>query len=179
MTLDIVWRRAWAITLLALGFAAGCAASAPPSASPTPSIFPSTATAAASDASRPPGALLAVNGQGRYAAELGTYVYRGAGSDAPWLPARSLDAVSAPARGRLTVRLSDGRPIAAWSARVAAAADEQGVAARGLAEQSDGARLTAEIELPAPGPGSWVLAVDLDYGDGSGSAVYFWRLEVR
>jgi hypothetical protein len=165
---------------LALWVAAGCGA-APPSPIPSNAVSSGepVSPAATTDASRPPAAVLSVNGQGRREGELGTYVYRGAGSDSPWLPARSLESVAVPAGARLGVRLADRRLIGAWSARVAAAADEQGVPTRPLADEPDASRRWAALEFTAPGPGSWVLEVSLDYGDGSGSGAYFWLIEVR
>jgi hypothetical protein len=178
------WRRAAlpvAVLLLAVTVC-GCTA-APTSTTPTaPPAAPVTATPSrtipSSAEAQPPAAVLAVNGQGSYAAVLGTYVYRGAGSDAPWLPARALRSVAVPAGGRLVVRLADQRVIGAWSARTAPAGDDQGVTVSGLAEQPDENRRSAVIELLAPPPGSWVLAVTLDYADGSGSASYFWLVDV-
>jgi hypothetical protein len=161
----------------------GCVA-APSSTTPavpsTSSVAPTAAGSIASptDTPQPPAAVLAVNAQGSHPGVLGTYVYRGAGSDAPWLPARALRSVPVPGGGRLLVRLADQRLIGAWSARIAPAADDQGVTVRGLAEQPDENGRSAVIELLAPPPGSWVLVVTLDYADGSGSGSYFWLVEV-
>jgi hypothetical protein len=161
----------------------GCVA-APSSTTP---VIPSTASVtpiasgsieSPAEAAQPPAAVLAVSRQGSHAGVLGTYVYQGAGSDAPWLPARALRSVAVPAGGRLLVRLADQRLIGAWSARIAPAGDDQGVTARGLTEQPDENERSAVIELLAPPPGSWVLAVTLDYADGSGSGSYFWLVEV-
>jgi hypothetical protein len=161
----------------------GCVAapsSTTPAGAATAPVTPTASGSVASptDASQPPAAVLTVNGQGSYPGVLGTYVYRGAGSDAPWLPARALRSVAVGAGGRLVVRLADQRLIGAWSARTAPAGDDQGVTARGLAEQPDENGRSAVIELLAPPPGSWVLVVTLDYADGSGSGSYFWLVEV-
>jgi hypothetical protein len=171
-----------AARLLVVITVCGCVAT-PSSTTPAVPLTAPSVTATASGVasptdSQPPGAILAVNGQGNHAGVLGTYVYRGAGSDAPWLAARALSSIGVPAGGRLVVRLADQRLIGAWSARVAPAGDDQGVMVRGLADQPDENARSAVIELLAPAPGSWVLAVSLDYGDGSGSGSYFWLVEV-
>jgi hypothetical protein len=159
-----------------LALACGCMAS--PSPTSGVPVSPPIGPASTTDASRPPAAFLAVNGQGRHPGELGTYIYRGAGSDSPWLPARSLQPVAVPAGGRLAVRLADQRLIGAWSVKVAPAADDQGVTARVLSAQPDVNRRWAVVDALAPPPGPWVLVVTVDYGDGSGSGSYFWLVEV-
>jgi hypothetical protein len=174
---------AFVACLLVLTTLCGCVGT-PTSTTPAlAATAPGTPTASGnlalpSDTSQPPAAVLAVNGQGNHPGVLGTYVYRGAGSDAPWLPARALRSVAVPAGGRLLVRLADQGSIGAWFARIAPAGDDQGVRVRGLAEQPDENGRSAVIELLAPAPGPWVLAVTLDYGDGSGSGSYFWLVEV-
>ncbi len=109
--------------------------------------------------------------------ELGTYTFRGAGSDAPWLPARMLDAVQVQAGTGLTVSLEGGNLIDSWEAVVARSVDEQGVRPTPLGQQAL-PRPEAGAIFAAPEPGSWVLAVSLGYADDEGVGVYFWRLEV-
>lgn len=147
---------------------AACAGPAPPSPVIEPSWGPT-------DPAAPPGALLSVDGDPAVAGELGSYTYLGRGSDSPWLPARMLQPVRAGADGRLVVRLANGDPIAGGRARVARAADTQGTRTEllGLSQEQQA------LVIVGPGPGSWVLAVDLDYAEGAGSGSYYWRLEVR
>jgi hypothetical protein len=142
--------------------------------------LPSPATeapseAATTDVAAPPAALLTVDGAPAVAGELGSYTYLGQGSDSPWLPATMLQPVEAGAGGRLVVRLANGEPIARGSARVAQAGDTEGTETEplGLSQEQQA------VVIVGPGPGSWVLAVELDYADEAGSGLYFWRLEVR
>jgi hypothetical protein len=159
---------ALAITLLA----AACAGPAPSPMSatevPGSPMIP--------DAVTPPAAVLSVDGAPAVAGELGSYTYLGRGSDSPWLPAPMLEPVQVGAAGdRLMARLANGEPIAGGRARVARAADTQGMRTEtlGLSQEQQ------SVVIVGPGPGSWVLAVELDYADGAGSGAYFWRLEVR
>jgi hypothetical protein len=144
----------------------------PSSPSPTTERSPEPASG---DAAAPPAALLTVDGAPAIAGELGSYTYLGRGSDSPWLPAAMLQPVEVVAAARLVVRLANGEPIAGGSARVARAADTQGARTQplGLSQEQQA------LVIVGPGPGSWVLAVELDYADDAGSGLYFWRLEVR
>lgn len=148
---------------------AACAGPSPPS--PATEAPSDAATAAAA----PPDALLTVDGAPAVAGELGSYTYLGRGSDSPWLPATMLQPVQVGAGGRLVVRLANGEPIARGSARVARAGDTEGAETEplGLSQEQQA------VVIVGPGPGSWVLAVELDYADEAGSGLYFWRLEVR
>ena len=149
---------------------AACAGPAPPSPATAAPSDPASADPAA-----PPDALLTIDGAPAVAGELGSYTYLGRGSDSPWLPAAMLRPVEVGAGGRLVVRLATGEPIAGGSARVARAGDTQGSRTEplGLSQEQQ------EVVIVGPGPGSWVLAVELDYADDAGSGLYFWRLEVR
>jgi hypothetical protein len=158
------------VALASVLVVAACAGPPPPSpATELPS------DAASVDAAAPPPALLTVDGSPAVAGELGSYTYLGRGSDSPWLPATMLQPVEVGPDGRLVVRLASGEPIAGGSARVARAADSQGepTAPLGLSQEQQA------VVIVGPGPGSWVLAVELDYANGAGSGLYFWRLEVR
>jgi hypothetical protein len=171
-------RGSWPVLAVAL-FAAACASAAPP-ASTTPRAgaqSPSPSNTGA--AGEPPSAFLAINGAGRHEGELGTYVYGGAGSDAPWLPARSLDAIPIRSGDRLSVLLADGLLVGPWAATIAPAGDDQAERGRAFGRDETVGGLRETVELPAPPAGSWVVMVNLEYGDGTGSGAYFWLVDVR
>lgn len=165
---------------------AGTSRTAPPSAA-RGATEPAASTAAPATAvpgegpliPQPPTALLSVNGRGDSAGQLGSYVFLGTGSDSPWLPARSLRPVPARGEARLSVRLSDGRLIGPWTADLAAAQDEQGATLTRLGGEESGRRPLSAVEVRAPDRGSWVLMVNVVFADGSGSAAYYWRIDVR
>jgi hypothetical protein len=169
----------WALAL-ALAWLAGACASGPPTQAPSQvgsSASPSGAVTTQSGG--PPLAVMTVDGGGRHEGELGTFVYRGSGTDAPWLPATALDSVAVKPDSRLTVRLGDQGLIGPWSATIAPAGDDQAERAQLLAREGTVGGLRESIELPAPPPGAWVLMADLNYGDGSGSGAYYWLVDVR
>jgi hypothetical protein len=165
--------RAAAVALLA----AACAG--PPSPPPVATLgATSDGPSGSPRGADPPAAVLIVSGAERHEGELGTYVYRGAGSDAPWLPARTLASVPVRSSDRLSVALVDGGVIGPWAATIAPAGDDQAERGRGLAADETAGGLRESVELPVPPRGGWVLMVRLDYGDGSGSGAYFWLVEV-
>jgi hypothetical protein len=128
-------------------------------------------------APQPPSALLSVNVRGAYAGELGSYLFRGTGSDSPWIPARTLRPVTVRAGAVLSVRLERGL-IGPWSADVAPARDEQGAALTRLGGNESGVPSRRSVRIPAPPRGSWVLMINVGFADGSGSAAYYWRIDV-
>jgi hypothetical protein len=158
------------VALAAALVVTACAGPAPPSSATAAPTDPASA-----DPEAPPAALLSIDGTPGVPGELGSYTYLGRGSDSPWLPAAMLQPVLVGPDGRLVVRLASGEPIAGGRARVARAGDTQGTRteALGLSQEQQA------VVIVGPGAGSWVLAVELDYPDGAGSGLYFWRLEVR
>ena len=161
----------------AMILAAGCAMVPPsPSLSPAPTSAGPSGTAAGAE---PPPAVLAINGAGRHEGELGSFTYRSAGSDAPWLPARTLESVSVRQGQRLTASFADGSLIGPWAATIAPAGDDQAERARAFGRDETVGGLRESVELPAPPAGSWVLMMQLEYGDGSGSGAYYWLVDVR
>jgi hypothetical protein len=102
------------------------------------------------------------------AGDLGTYIYRGAGSDSPWLPGAP---VAVPPTGALAeVFLSEPLPIASWSARVVPAGRPPGL---GEPREIGAGEDRVVFELPT---GTWNLQVTIQFGDGIGEATYFWEL---
>lgn len=125
----------------------------------------------------PPVAILETPAGREQAGVLGSYTFAGTGSDSPWLPADALVPVEVPAGAAATIRLEDRIRIAAARALAAGAADRTGEGARaaGIA----GPDVAGLVRLTTPGPGSWVVMVELTYEADVGSGAYYWRLEVR
>ena len=118
----------------------------------------------------PPDALLAAEGGDPVTGQLGTFIWLGSGSDAPWLPGAPI----AVGTGEpLTVSLVPDGDIRAWSARYvpANATGPEGAAALG-----EGAGRPA---FNAPGPGTWTVELYVEFAPAVGDARYFWRLEVE
>lgn len=127
----------------------------------------------------PPGATLrrADTDGPAVAGGLGSWSLDGMASDAPWLPADVLETVDVPLGARLAVTFADGAAIGTWTAVLADVADRDGAVARTVA-QGDGSGGSA-VEVEAPPPGEWVLAVTLTRADGRGRATYSWAVSVR
>ena len=137
-------------------------ASGPPvTVAPSPTVTP---------ADGPPGATLTVDGGDPVAGQLGTFVWRESGSDAPWLPGAP---IAVGAGEALVVSLDPSIAVAEWSARYAPAGSD---AADGTAPAGDGAGPTV---VTAPPVGRWTVAVTITFGDDLGEATYYWAVEVR
>ena len=133
--------------------------------SPTPS--PASAGTPRPGLEVPPLADLAVDGGDPVAGQLGTYVWRSGGSDAPWLPGAPIRAATGEV---LTVSLVPDLRASGWSALLAPAAGD----GTGAAPVGAGA---GPLDMTAPASGTWTLAVTIEFGD-RGTATWFWRLEV-
>ena len=139
-----------------------------PSSSPSASVAPSPSDLEAS-LEPPPGAALVSEGAS-HRGEAGSWAWAGGTSDSPWLPARALERADI-AAGTVTVELDAGVEVESWTAVAAAANDTQGVDVDTLGEGSG----TPSFEVAS---GDWVVAVDVRFADGLGSAVYYWHLLV-
>ena len=153
-----------------------------PSPEPSPTGGPTASVAAevtepVPGISLPPLALLSVDGGEPMTGALGTYVYEGSGSDAPWLPAASLEPVQVPAGATLELTLESASAFVSWSAQVAAAEDVRGESRTGLG-QSEGSERMKSAAFASPEAGQWVLAVRVFYPDDRGDAFLFWLLDV-
>jgi hypothetical protein len=115
----------------------------------------------------PPGATLVAGGV-RQPGEAGSWAWAGGTSDAPWLPATALERVDVPASA-VTVELDGGADVASWTASAASAHDTDGIDIEPLGDGSG----TPSFRLPS---GDWVVAVDVRFADGRGSAIYYWHL---
>jgi hypothetical protein len=176
-----VSRRAAVVVVAATIIAVGCGpAVTPPSLTPSsaasseaPITSPATPTPpspslAGRDA--PPDAVLAAEGGDPVTGQLGTYVWFGTGSDAPWLTGAPL-AVGSGEPLRLNV-VPEGA-IATWEVR------DLPAGAGGPEEARIIAKGNGAPAFDAPGPGTWTVEVTLDFAGGAGRAAYFWRLEVE
>jgi hypothetical protein len=158
-------------------WAAACAGAAPASPGPTRSQPATPGGAASADPTTavPPEAVLVTGDGAEVTGSLGGYTYGAAGSDSPWLSGSGLPSAAVAAGEPLTIGLTDGSRPASVQAVVASETDPQGEHPTPLSAEPTptGARVTA------PGDGSWVLSVTVEYADGLGSGAYYWRLEVR
>ncbi len=142
----------------------------PLSASPVtkPSTTPD---APAPSLGEPPQATLAAEGGDPVAGALGSFTWGDGGSDSPWLAGAPVTVASGEP---LTVRLSAGIPVTEWTARRVAAGTPDGLGAIAIA--TGGA---TPIAFPAPGRGTWSTQVVVTFGDGLGSAAYYWAITVQ
>lgn len=150
---------------------AATAGSQPPPPTTAPTVAPTTSPTAATDAlDGPPAADLAAEGGDPVGGALGTYTWGERGSDAPWLP-------GTPARvgvgEPLSLTLRPDVQVRGWRVRAAPAATGSPDGARSLGEGS------GPVSFEAPGPGTWTVEVRVDFGEGVGSAAYYWELDVR
>lgn len=168
--------------------AGGCAGStatvAPlPSAAVEPSVPAGSARGAATATARPeptgrsspsgtepPAAMLSAEGGEPVAGQLGSFTWRGGGSDSPWLPG---SAIRVGAGESLTVVFAVDVGIVEWTARRVPASTTDGSGAAGLGSGP------APIAFAAPGVGSWSVQVTVRFADDLGDAAYYWAIEVR
>jgi hypothetical protein len=181
-----------AAVLLAVGVAGCATAGASPAPTATPSVVAATVaaspaptmepTATRSEPSmtpdpppaslgEPPVATLAAEGGDAVAGSLGSFTWGDGGSDSPWLPGAR---VSAGAGEPLTVMLPGHVPVDGWLAKRVAAGTLDGAVAVSLGKGSG-----APITFKAPPRGSWSVRVEVMFGDGLGSATYYWALDAR
>lgn len=118
----------------------------------------------------PPAATLAAEGGDPVLGQVGTFIWRGGGSDAPWLPGSP---IRAGAGEPLFVGLDPAVPIDDWNARFlpAGAPGPDGAIPIGEAGGVPG--------FAAPGPGRWTVQMSIEFGDDLGSASYFWQVQVE
>jgi len=166
-----------ALPMLAV-LVAGCAAqpatpSEPAAATPAAVTTPPPTASVVPAVGRPeievpPDAELSVEGGDPVTGQLGTFAWRGGGSDSPWLPGTP---IRVGAGETLRVTPTPDVAISSWSALLAPAANTGG---EGAVNAGSG---SAAVDVTAPGAGSWTLAVTIAFGD-LGSATYSWLLEV-
>lgn len=138
------------------------------SSAPPATPIPPSPSLAGRDA--PPDAVLAAEGGDPVTGQLGTYVWFGTGSDAPWLAGAPLTVGNGEPL-RLSV-VPDGL-IASWEVRDLPAGAGDPEEARAITKG------TGSPAFDAPGPGTWTVEVNVVFAGGAGQASYFWRLEVE
>jgi hypothetical protein len=120
----------------------------------------------------PPAAQLLVQGSSEPGAtgQLGTYIWRGEGSDSPWLP-------GTPARiaagAGLVIHLSEDEHLEQWTVRLRVAGDQEPGGTRELASGA------GPVAFGAPTAGAWSLQVLVTFAGGQGEAAYYWRVETE
>jgi hypothetical protein len=184
------WRAALAVLAMAV---AGCATGGLPAsgapagtepvpASPVPSAVPGSSavpmspspgqveTPRPTEQPGPPVATLVVAGGAPVGGALGSYVWDGAGSDAPWIVPPPDDAVRA--RAPFGVTLVPPLAIARWEAAWAPVDVD-------TAGDPAGSTSGDRMPIAVPGPdrvGTWSLKVSVRFADGN-RAVWYWRVE--
>jgi hypothetical protein len=153
---------------VALAMLIGCAGL------PDPAAWPPVAADEVDE--MPPIARLLLPGTAA-AGALGSFAYREAYSDSPWLAASSLPPVAVPAgRPQLTIALPPGRQFVRWSATYAAADDPSAAVIAPLADGAGDERGRTRIDSPPAG--AWVIQVHLTFVDSEGDAAYYWHVVV-
>ena len=140
----------------------------PTSPAPSTTPIPPSPTLAGRDA--PPDAFLAAEGGEPVTGQLGTYVWFGTGSDAPWLTGAPLTVGSGEP---LSLKVEPEGRIAAWEVR------DLPAGAGGPEEARTIAKGTGTPAFEAPGSGTWTVEVTLEFAGGAGRATYFWRVKVE
>lgn len=154
------------IPLLLGALLATVACGAPPPPPPTPE--PPSGPTDEPLPQQPPVAVLTFRGGQPTAGDLGTYIYRGAGSDSPWLPG---ELVAVPPAGALgQVFLSEPLTVTSWRVRVVPVGQVPEIG-EGREIASGEGRIA--FELPT---GSWTLQLSVQFGDGAGEATWYWQL---
>ncbi len=158
----------------AIATAGGGGSTPAPAISPVPSDGPASTPASTprpTEQRGPPVATLVVGGGAPAMGALGSYVWDGAGSDAPWLVPPASAGVRA--RGPYAVRVVPPLPVDRWEA---AWARVDGVTAgdpEGTASGDAG-----PVSVPGPGgAGTWSLMVEVRFASGN-HAAWYWRIDV-
>ena len=119
----------------------------------------------------PPDGLLAVDGGDPVVGELGTWTWRNAGSDAPWLPGY---AIHVGAAEQLTFAMAERVPIESWTVSRVPPSSVPG--SDGVVGMGDGT--TGVITVAAPPVGTWSVSVHVYFADNLGDATYYWAVTV-
>jgi hypothetical protein len=118
----------------------------------------------------PPAASIAVEGGDPVVGELGSFGWKNAGSDSPWLDGSPIHV--GPGE---TLALTMGEPVGIdqWTVSRVPPGDRDSSRAVGMGEGSGG-----PVTFLAPPSGSWSVNVDVWFVDNLGSASYYWLVEV-
>jgi hypothetical protein len=132
---------------------------------------PATATSKPTEIPGPPAAALTSIGRDAIPGELGSFTWRGMGSDAPWLVPPTDQAVGD--AGPYAVTFAPPVLVESWIARWAPVSDAGAGAVDGSEQGGNGPLV---VEGPDQ-PGTWSLQVDVRFLSGDRCA-YYWRVEV-
>jgi hypothetical protein len=118
----------------------------------------------------PPAASIAVEGGDPVVGELGSFGWKNAGSDSPWLDGSPIHV--GPGE---TLALTMGEPVGIdqWTVSRVPPGDRDSSRAVGMGEGSG-----RPVTFLAPPSGSWSVNVDVWFVDNLGSASYYWLVEV-
>lgn len=132
---------------------------AEPSLEPDPTLTP------------PPDATLQVDGGDPVIGELGSWTWRNAGSDAPYLPGYPIHVGTGE---RLIFAMTEPVAIEGWQVRRVPPSSVPG--SEGLVGMGEGTGGTIWFE--APPQGTWAVSVTVQFAAGLGGASYYWQVEV-
>lgn len=119
----------------------------------------------------PPAASLHVDGGDPVVGQLGSFNWRNAGTDAPWLPGNP---IHIGVGETLILDLAEPVTIDNWTvSRQLPRASLDGTGAVGMAQGSG-----APVRFAAPPGGLWSVHVGVWFANGLGSAAYYWLIEV-
>lgn len=156
------------VAVAAVALVGGCGTGAVSTSPGTPSPTAVAASGSAVPADpQPPVAVLAIDARPGVAGSLGTYTFRGAGSDAPWLPGAALPVGGGGGTARVDLVPDVG--AATWRVKRAPPGDTDGAAARTIASGS------GPIAFPIDAVAGTIM-VDVEFADAQGSAAWFWRV---
>ena len=113
---------------------------------------------------------MAVEGGDPVVGTLGSYTWRSAGSDSPWLRGTPIHVGQGET---LEVLLTRPVAVATWTAGRTTPGTLDGSNAIGLGEGRGG-----PPRIPAPPPGTWSVQVVVWFAANQGSAAYYWLVDV-
>jgi hypothetical protein len=141
-----------------------------PTASAAPSEPVATLEPTGSALAEPPAANMAAEGGDPVAGSLGSFTWGDGGSDSPWLAGAP---IAVGVREPLSVAVAGAVPVKDWTAKRVATGVTDATATVPIG--SGGA---APITFTAPSAGDWSVQVVITFGDGLGSATYYWHVTV-
>lgn len=142
-----------------------------PTATVMPSVAPSEeAPTPEPPMPEPPAASIAVEGGDPVVGELGSFGWKNAGSDAPWLDGSP---IHVGAGEQLVLTLAEPVAIDTWQVSRAFPGSRDGMGSIGMAEGSG-----EPVTFGAPPSGSWSVRVSVLFADNLGGAAYYWLIEV-
>ena len=163
----------WLAAMAALAgiLAGGCGPGSPVTPASSGDLSSPTEAPRPTEVPGPPALALRSADTGGMPGELGSFLWDGLGSDAPWVVPSAGSRVA----GGALLEVAVTPPIGSvhWTARWAPVTG--GVPGNPTAAAEGG---VGDIRLTAPGrPGAWGLALEVSFGDGR-RGTWYWRLDV-